>query len=121
MTSSWGLEWRDRLLGELLQELAPFQKYVELGIQGITLDSREVGSGFLFLACAGARHHGLDYVDEVVRRGAACILAEPDTHWSVDRIETGPTTAPTGSKPWETQRVSQFDRGKVLRRAESRS
>lgn len=87
MTVSGDLERGARPLGELLHGLMPLQEYAKLGIRGIALDSREVGSGFLFLACAGARHHGLDYVDEVVRRGAACILAEPDTHWGVDRIE----------------------------------
>jgi UDP-N-acetylmuramoyl-L-alanyl-D-glutamate--2,6-diaminopimelate ligase len=44
----------------------------------ITLDSRQVVPGGAFLACRGARHHGLDFAVDVARRGAAAIVWEPD-------------------------------------------
>jgi UDP-N-acetylmuramoyl-L-alanyl-D-glutamate--2,6-diaminopimelate ligase len=47
-------------------------------LSDITLDSREVREGSLFLACRGARHHGLDFAADVAARGAAAILWEPD-------------------------------------------
>jgi UDP-N-acetylmuramoyl-L-alanyl-D-glutamate--2,6-diaminopimelate ligase len=47
-------------------------------LRDITLDSREVREGSLFLACRGARHHGLDFAADVAERGAAAILWEPD-------------------------------------------
>ena len=47
-------------------------------LRDITLDSREVREGSLFLACRGARHHGLDFAADVAARGAAAILWEPD-------------------------------------------
>ncbi|MFH8738046.1 UDP-N-acetylmuramoyl-tripeptide--D-alanyl-D-alanine ligase [Streptomyces sp. NPDC017964] len=38
-------------------------------------DSREVGPGGLFVAVAGARVDGHDFVDQAVTTGAACVLA----------------------------------------------
>jgi UDP-N-acetylmuramoyl-L-alanyl-D-glutamate--2,6-diaminopimelate ligase len=48
-------------------------------ITGLTVDSRQVQSGFLFAAIAGSRADGRMYIDEAVRRGAAAILAAPGT------------------------------------------
>ncbi len=47
-------------------------------ILGLTLDSREVRSGSLFLACAGSRWHGLAYAQQAIDQGAVAILWEPD-------------------------------------------
>ncbi len=44
----------------------------------LTLDSRQVMPGGAFLACRGARHHGLEFAADVARRGAAAIVWEPD-------------------------------------------
>ena len=50
----------------------------DTAVSDVTLDSREVRPGSLFLACRGARHHGLDFARSVAERGAAAILWEPD-------------------------------------------
>lgn len=42
-------------------------------IAGVAADSRRVGPGFLFLATAGIRSHGLDYIDAALRAGAAAV------------------------------------------------
>ena len=47
-------------------------------VSGITLDSREVRPGSVFLALAGSRQHGLDFLDEALAAGAAVVLWEPD-------------------------------------------
>ena len=44
----------------------------------MTLDSRQVQPGGAFLACRGAKRHGLEFTGDVVRRGAAALLWEPD-------------------------------------------
>ncbi len=44
----------------------------------LTLDSRQVTPGGAFLACRGTHHHGLDFAQDVARRGAAAIVWEPD-------------------------------------------
>lgn len=46
-------------------------------VQGVCLDSREARPDGLFLAIAGDRSHGLDYVDEALARGVRTVLYEP--------------------------------------------
>src|SRR5690606_18158928 len=43
----------------------------------VAMDHRLVGPRHLFLACAGARVHGLDFLDDAVARGAAAVAWEP--------------------------------------------
>jgi UDP-N-acetylmuramoyl-L-alanyl-D-glutamate--2,6-diaminopimelate ligase len=50
-------------------------------ITGISLDSRGIRPGWLFLSCSGGRRHGLDFADEARARGASAIVAEPDARW----------------------------------------
>jgi UDP-N-acetylmuramoyl-L-alanyl-D-glutamate--2,6-diaminopimelate ligase len=54
-----------------------------LPIDGIALDSRRLDKGFLFLACAGASNHGLDFCDQAVRAGAIAIVFDSSTARSV--------------------------------------
>jgi UDP-N-acetylmuramoyl-L-alanyl-D-glutamate--2,6-diaminopimelate ligase len=63
-------------LSRLLQGIAPVPR--DVTITDLTLDSRQVDRGAAFLACRGARHHGLEFAAEVARRGARAILWEPD-------------------------------------------
>jgi UDP-N-acetylmuramoyl-L-alanyl-D-glutamate--2,6-diaminopimelate ligase len=63
-------------LSKLLAGIAPVPRDVLL--RDLTQDSREVRPGAAFLACRGARHHGLEFAQEVSRLGAAAILWEPD-------------------------------------------
>jgi UDP-N-acetylmuramoyl-L-alanyl-D-glutamate--2,6-diaminopimelate ligase len=64
------------LLGSLLQDIAAVPN--DISLTDITLDSRQVVPGGVFLACRGTHAHGLDFAAEVARRGAAAILFEPD-------------------------------------------
>jgi len=61
-------------LDALLPHEAP-RSGVELA--DLTLDSRAVTPGGAFLACRGERHHGLDFLDQVLARGARAVLWEP--------------------------------------------
>jgi UDP-N-acetylmuramoyl-L-alanyl-D-glutamate--2,6-diaminopimelate ligase len=47
-------------------------------VTGLSMDSRRVARGALFLACRGGASHGLEFADAAVRAGAAAIAAEPD-------------------------------------------
>ncbi|MBX9946991.1 MAG: UDP-N-acetylmuramoyl-L-alanyl-D-glutamate--2,6-diaminopimelate ligase [Reyranella sp.] len=47
-------------------------------LAGLTLDSRKVRPGYLFVAIPGSRHDGAAFVADAVARGAAAILAVPD-------------------------------------------
>ena len=63
-------------LGDLLEGLA---EAPDVEITGVTADSREVRPGYLFLACAGERSHGLNYLDTAVAAGAAAIAWDSET------------------------------------------
>jgi len=62
-------------LGELTAGLldAP----AALHVCDLTLDSRAVSPGALFLACRGHGRHGAEFVGEAVARGARAVLYEP--------------------------------------------
>ncbi len=54
-------------------------------VHGLTLDSRAVVSGGVFVALPGTRVHGVDYLDEALGRGASVVLhAEGDPAWCDD-------------------------------------
>lgn len=61
-------------LDQLLEGLAPAP---HVAIRGMTLDSRRVVPGGLFVALAGQRSHGLAFAAEALERGAAAIVYEP--------------------------------------------
>jgi UDP-N-acetylmuramoyl-L-alanyl-D-glutamate--2,6-diaminopimelate ligase len=63
-------------LADLLRGIAAIPD-TSVGIRDLALDSREVQRDGLFLAVRGRGAHGLAYVDEAVRRGAAAVLWEP--------------------------------------------
>ena len=51
----------------------------ELGcVRGVTLDSRAVRAGDLYVALAGARVHGAAFCDQAVAAGAVAVLTDPD-------------------------------------------
>jgi len=55
-------------------------------LTGISLDSRDVTPGGLFLALAGAHVHGIDFLDSVLTAGAAVVVFEPSAGVSVESI-----------------------------------
>jgi UDP-N-acetylmuramoyl-L-alanyl-D-glutamate--2,6-diaminopimelate ligase len=54
--------------------------------RGLSLDSRVVNSGDVFLACAGVGAHGMSFAEQARDRGAAAILAEPAGDWDLVAI-----------------------------------
>jgi UDP-N-acetylmuramoyl-L-alanyl-D-glutamate--2,6-diaminopimelate ligase len=60
---------------EGMLEIAPAQ---DPEVASLTLDSRQVEPGCLFLACAGGRHHGLAFARQAQALGAVAVLWEPD-------------------------------------------
>ena len=50
-----------------------------IAIDDLTIDSRRVARGSLFLAVAGATHHGLQFCEMAVEAGAAAIAWDSDT------------------------------------------
>jgi UDP-N-acetylmuramoyl-L-alanyl-D-glutamate--2,6-diaminopimelate ligase len=56
-------------------------------VTGLTLDSRRVSPGALFLACSGGSSHGLDHLEQAIEQGALAIACELDDNWPRERIE----------------------------------
>lgn len=63
-------------------DLSELERY-QLSFKGLSLNSKEVHEGYLFLACAGSKsnkhHHGVAYAGEAINSGACCVLWEPDS------------------------------------------
>ena len=60
----------------LAQSLGIEYSGLDVPLSGVALAAREVEPGDLFVAIAGARHHGLDFIDEALSRGAAAVLTD---------------------------------------------
>ena len=65
-----------RPLSELLTGFVAAQ-VPDLQVCDLTLDSRQVSKGALFLACRGTKDHGLKFLPQALARGAAAVLWEP--------------------------------------------
>ncbi|MDP1667228.1 MAG: UDP-N-acetylmuramoyl-L-alanyl-D-glutamate--2,6-diaminopimelate ligase [Methylobacter sp.] len=48
-----------------------------LEVAGLALDSREVVSGDVFVALAGAKQHGLVHVEQAINNGACAVIFDP--------------------------------------------
>lgn len=50
-------------------------------VVGVALSASEVEPGDLFVAVQGAKHHGLDFLDQAIERGATAVLSDrPNAH-----------------------------------------
>lgn len=71
-------------LAELLRGLADAP---DIPVTGIASDSRQIGEGFLFLACEGAGSHGLDYLAQAKAAGACAVAWDATTGELPDETE----------------------------------
>jgi UDP-N-acetylmuramoyl-L-alanyl-D-glutamate--2,6-diaminopimelate ligase len=74
-------------LPELLSGWIDAAAVADREIADLTLDSRRIRPGSLFLACAGISHHGLEFLQQAVDRGAAAVLCEPNEEWTPEDIQ----------------------------------
>jgi len=56
-------------------------------VTGLTLDSRHVVVGDLFVATSGVSGHGLDFIDDAIAHGTVAIVCESDQSWPEARIQ----------------------------------
>ncbi|HEY2591402.1 MAG TPA: UDP-N-acetylmuramoyl-L-alanyl-D-glutamate--2,6-diaminopimelate ligase [Steroidobacteraceae bacterium] len=78
---------RGRPLAELAAGLATVPPDVR--VSDVTLDSRSVEAGALFLACRGTARHGLEFAEQAVGRGARAILFEAESAAADARLAEG--------------------------------
>ncbi len=76
-------------LGALLQGMAVLAPGEDVAVTGICTDSRAVAPGDLFLAYAGSHVHGLQFVADAVRAGAAAVAYD-----AAGTAATGPAGLP---------------------------
>jgi UDP-N-acetylmuramoyl-L-alanyl-D-glutamate--2,6-diaminopimelate ligase len=63
----------------------------DLRVTDVTLDSRAVTPGALFLACRGRARHGLEFLDAAIAQGATAVLWESGPTVAAPRIPAGVT------------------------------
>lgn len=63
-------------LSKLLYGMCDIPHPLDLNITGLTLDSRLVQPGELFLACQGTHLDGRKFIKDAIQRGACAVLAE---------------------------------------------
>ena len=62
-------------LDQLLSQIGLyFDRASGVDISDLTLDSRQVTEGSLFIAIQGSGTHGMTFVDQAIANGAAAIL-----------------------------------------------
>jgi UDP-N-acetylmuramyl tripeptide synthase len=66
----------------------------ETPIRGLSIDSRGVQPGWLFLACRGHDHHGLKHLADARARGAAAVAYDPAGAETYLPLPAGLPTAP---------------------------
>ncbi len=64
-------------LQQLFAGLTDIQLLPELDIEGLSLDSRDMHDGWLFLACAGTVRHGVRFIEQAIENGARAVALEP--------------------------------------------
>jgi len=65
----------------------------DLPVEHLTLNSRDVKPGTVFVAVPGLRAHGIDYAQQAIANGASAVLWEPVTDHSVPSLCNAPFIA----------------------------
>jgi len=74
-------------LKELLKDWVSsieMRAYADNLIIGLALNSRDISEGYVFIALAGSKQHGMTYVDQAINNGACAIIYDPagiDPSW----------------------------------------
>ena len=71
-----------RVLGQLLEGVTEITNAQDLEVYSLTLDSRSVSPGSMFVGLPGAREDGRRYIEQAVQAGASAVLYE-SRGWSV--------------------------------------
>jgi UDP-N-acetylmuramoyl-L-alanyl-D-glutamate--2,6-diaminopimelate ligase len=73
-------------LSVLLKQIAEVSEGIDCDITSLTLDSREVVSGTLFVALKGLQQHGLVYAKKAQELGAVAVIWESDAEVSMPTL-----------------------------------
>lgn len=77
---------KSMLIGDLLPGMAAVESVRRQAVSALSMDSRDIVPGGLWLALQGQSRHALEYVEEARQRGVRAVFAEPSGDWDHDRI-----------------------------------
>ncbi|MEX1196661.1 MAG: UDP-N-acetylmuramoyl-L-alanyl-D-glutamate--2,6-diaminopimelate ligase [Pseudohongiellaceae bacterium] len=77
------------LLKGMLQEGVGDPAMLSVPVSGMSMDSRQLRQGDLFIACFGRNHDARDYIDMAIANGATAVLAQAGGEWR-DSMWRGP-------------------------------
>ena len=92
-------------LGELLSPTQLGTEIATMEICGLSVNSREIMPGYLFIALAGTQTNGENYIEDAARRGAAAVLVTSRTE-PTENVRDLSTNIPIVAVPDLQQRVS---------------
>ena len=72
-------------LNDLLNEYITDDKFNDINITGLSLDSRSIKNNYLFFAIQGETVNGIEFINNAIEQGAAAVLWEADA--SADYIK----------------------------------
>lgn len=78
----------DWTLSDLLADALAIRDVAAVPVDGLALDSRQIRPGYVFLACAGTRQHGMEYLEAAVKNGAVAVLAEVSADWPEFKLKS---------------------------------
>lgn len=91
---------RDLLQYEYSRTLNQISDFLEIShaannplIRGLTLNSKEVRAGDLFVALQGIHTHGISFLDEVIRAGAVAVLTDHNGYESAIKTHSNQSDA----------------------------
>ena len=67
-------------LKEAQYDESQYRKVATLGLKGMSLDSRKISQGMLFVALKGTQTHGLSFAQKAAEQGAIAVIWETDEH-----------------------------------------
>ncbi len=71
------MKLEDLLAGLISFSSSDLDAVRELSITGLTLDSRALVTGNVFIALAGSKQHGLSHAEQAIAKGACAIIFDP--------------------------------------------
>lgn len=72
-------------LKQLMQGFAELPEQVDIGVSGISTNSRQLGPGYVFVALAGLTRNAIDFVPEAADAGASVVLYDARDKYAAGR------------------------------------
>ncbi len=81
-------------LSEICQGVITLDESMDLEVNGIQSDSREISHGDVFCACVGQIMDGRRFIAKAIEKGAVCVLAEAESEQELQAFLPEPCAVP---------------------------